>query len=135
MSREVKALLADFRDQLGDNLRPEDMIALEMLCRQIALLRRALAEAEAGTTVVKHATGVSSVNQSLRAALELAKVIDTNLARFGLSPLDRAKADKAGFAPRLPAPKSEKSAEQEEAEFEALLRSRPNTIPLKRDAG
>src|SRR4051812_24836216 len=103
---------------LSDRLKPADMPALETLCRSWVLLDQALAEVEASSIVVTQSTRVTSMNQPIRAAAELRKIVEAGIERFGLSPLDRRKLETMGALG---------VASDEEEDFNRYLSSRPRS--------
>jgi len=135
LSVAARSLRDQFAQQLGSRLRPEDIPALEFLCRSILLLERAYSEAEGGDIVVTQSTKVTSMNQAIRAVCELERVVAKGYARFGLTPLDRAVGEEAGFDPAIAARKpSEPPPHDADSDLEGLLNEEPSSLPFKRDA-
>lgn len=124
---------------LGQRLLPEDVPAFEVLCSAMAALNRSMKEVER-EPIVTMPNECRAVNPHWKLVDLNRRIVADGLTRFGLSPLDRARNEKAGAeAPAPPSstvPKREASqAEKEDDDLENLLRNRPSTLPMtKRDA-
>lgn len=123
LSREVAATWRKLVAVLGDRLEVEDADALEVFCRSVVLLKRALREAEDGKLVVKLHNKTTAPNQVLKSIPSLMKIVNDGYARFGLTPADREDLP----TPAAPRP----SQDAEDAAFERHLASRPPIVPIE----
>lgn len=131
LDREISAIRSRLKTALGAQLKAEDLPAFEILCRAIAQLEHSQREVER-EPIITLPNEVRAVNPHAKLIDLNRKIVADGLTRFGLTPLDRTRVEKAeGDAPSPPAPSPVPRSESEEDDFERHLRSRPATIPLR----